>query len=225
MQQNRSTAGNMFIYIIGAIFLMGLLIVALKGSFQEGSGIDPEKNILLVNQVQRYGAELERGVSYILRSGYSESELRFAHPNAASAYGLITDIPARQVFAPEGGGVEWRAPPAGLQTTLTPWTFSGEAKVVGVGSNGTDPSAAELIAFLMYVPKSFCLEVNNSNGITNPSGNPPTDADGFTWNVPFIGNFAAVGGINSTGNELFGKMQGCVEASGAYHYYRVLLAR
>mgnify|MGYP000326001555 CR=1 FL=1 len=51
-------SGNMLIYILGAIFLMGLLIVIVKGSFQPGTGIDAEKAQIMANQIRAYGAEL-----------------------------------------------------------------------------------------------------------------------------------------------------------------------
>ncbi len=229
MQPHRNIAGNILIYILGAIFLMGLLIVSLKGSFQEGTGIDPEKTALLVGQVQRYGAELERGVAYVLRNGYSETDIRFAHPNASSAYGDITDIPARQVFAPEGGGVEWRNPPSGIQTTPTPWLFSGNGAIEGVGT--TDPCTGyvckELTAILGNVTKEFCLQMNQKIGVPNTGGNPPKDSGTFDTTTTFAGNFGNGGNI---GPASFGFSEGCIEgdsspSTGTYHYYRVLLAR
>ncbi len=225
MKDKAPQSGNMFVYILGAIFLFGILIVIMRGSFQEGSGIDGEKNVLLVGQVQRYGAELQRGVTYILQSGFSESDIRFASTNAASTYGTITDGPTRQVFDPSGGGVEWQNPPSDLQTTATPWSFSAATVITGVGTTCASSTCADLAAFLSRVPKSFCIQVNRSNNTTNPSGNPPVDPDGFTWNTPFTGTYTYSNYLNTTGNYLDGKMEGCVERSSVYYYYRVLLAR
>jgi len=221
----KNQSGNILIYILGAIFLMGLLIVALKGSFQEGSGIDPEKTAMLVGQVQRYGAELERGVAYVLRNGYSETDIRFAHPNAPS-YGLITDIPARQVFSPEGGGVEWRAPPVGiLQNPGSNYTISSGSEIDGVGSTCGTSRCNDLVMYLLNPTKDFCLAVNNANGITNPSGDTPIEPDSFTWNIPFDGTYILYGTVNTTGNYTAGKTEGCVKYTTLYYYYRVLLAR
>lgn len=224
-----SIAGNILIYILGAIFLMGLLVVAMKGSFQEGSGIDPEKTALLVGQVQRYGAELERGVAYVLRNGYSETDIRFAHPNAASAYGLITDIPARQVFSPEGGGVEWRAPPIGSQPASTAWLFSGRNNAMGVGTNctaGGQTNCTDLIAMLPNVTKAFCLQLNNNVGVTNPSGEPPAEATGLEISTLFNGIFYYNSNIDTVGaTPTQYKTEGCFSYLSQYYYYRVLLAR
>ncbi len=218
------TSGNILIYILGAILLLGLLIVALKGSFQEGTGIDAEKALMSANDIQRYGAEMERGVSYILRNNFSETDIRFANPNAASSYGSIDDDPRRQVFSPQGGGVEWRAAPA-IQTSPTPWSFCAQTAIAGVGSTCTDASCADLVAYLMFLPKELCLRINDAVGVSNPLGNPPVDSDGWTWGVPFLGTYSYAATLSTAGNETFGKQEACVEAGGTYHYYRVLLAR
>lgn len=229
MMKNASAqSGNMLLYILGAILLMGLLIVALKGSFQEGSGIDAEKVAIQVAEVQRYGAELERGVAYILSNGYSETDLRFAHPNAASTYGLITDIPARQVFSSTGGGVEYRSPPVGLQIGgSNPWSFSARSEIAGVGATCALNRCVELVAYLPLVSKEFCLKLNDADSITNPSGSPPVEPDGFTWSGAFLGSYTIDGTsqVNTTGGYANGNMEGCVNHSTDYYYYRVLLAR
>ncbi len=229
-QKRKNQSGNMLVYILGAIILMGLLFVALKGSFQEGTGIDPEKNAMLVGQVQRYGAELERGVKYILDNGYSEADIRFAHPSADAGYGSISDNPARQVFSPEGGGVERQLAPTGSQLTGTtiPWVISARVAVTGVGSTCTGNECADLVLFMPNTVKEVCLIINSRLGITNPSGDAPVDPDDFSWLSPvFDGTFERWNYINTTGNYLDGRPEGCVktQSTGRYYYYRVLLAR
>lgn len=215
----------MFVYILGAIFLLGILIVIVKGSFQEGSGIDGEKNALLVGQVQRYGAELERGVNYILQSGYSEADIRFAHPNANPGYGLITDIPTRQIFDPAGGGVEWKAPPTGSQVAAEAWYFNARSGVTGVGTSCAANSCVDLVATLRNVTKSFCLAVNQANDITNPLGPPPVEVDTYSYSQLFNGTYLYNNSIDVVGGYTAGKSEGCFSMSGIYYYYRVLLAR
>lgn len=221
----KSQSGNMFIYIIGAIFLIGLLVVIMRGGFQPGSGIDAEKAILQASKIRQYGSELEAGVSRVLNNGHSEADIRFSHANA-TGYGTPGDTPSRQVFESEGGNVEWQPVPAGVQTTVTPWTISAVTPVDGVGTTCAQASCTDLTLFLMYVSKDLCLALNNSIGITNPSGNPPADPDGFNWITPFQGTFSASGNyISTTGGHTTGRMEGCVGVGSEYHYYRVLLAR
>ena len=218
-------SGNILIYILGAIVLIGLLTVMVKGSSTPGSNINREELEIRVAEVQQYGNELERAVAYVLRNGYSESDIRFAHPNHSSAYGNITNDPGRQIFAREGGGATWRDNDDNIQITDTDWVYGVGSRVVNVGTNAN----SEIILWLSYVTEDFCVLINEKNGIINPSGNPPQD--GANMNVTGIvnnGNFPALTQLNAT--ETDGKLEGCVEGgvdppAGTYHYYRVLLAR
>lgn len=228
-------SGNVLVYILGAIFLLGILVIAVKGSSTPGAGIDPEQLTIRVAEVQAYGKELEDAVTYIMVNGHSESDIRFAHPNADSAYGDITDTPSRQIFSRDGGGAQYRDPPAGIQTTVTPWHFTGRNTVNGVGTNevvGTgNLQSADLAAILNNVSKDFCVLINEKNDIENTAGDPPQDSNDIILNLPFTGSYAETTTIGDQGTgKTFGKLEGCVEGdnnppAGTYHYYRVLLSR
>lgn len=229
---NKPQSGNMLVYILGAIFLLGILLVALRSGYQPGAGIDAEANILKVTQVRKYATELERGVGFIMSNGKSETDIRFAHVSNPGAYGTPGDTPDRQVFETTGGGVVWKSPPTGIQTTTTAWVFSGANDVVGVGASGCgDATCVDLLAILPNVTKDFCLALNDSAGVTNTTGNPPADVGSVDITTLFPGTFSAGGIINSaTSTDLFSKKEGCFEgagtpASGTYHYYRVLYVR
>ena len=233
-KKKQNEAGNILLYILGAIALLGLLIIAVKGSSTPGSNINEEELMIRVAEIQQYGAELEQAVTYIMQNGFSETDIRFAHPDANSAYGDITDNPQRQVFSRNGGGATYRQPPSDIQTTATDWVFSGENVVNDIGSsincNGVNSSCVELIALLMNVTKDFCILINEKNNITNASGDPPQDDGHVAHSVPFVGSFNHSRNIIDTTFYLAGKMEGCFEGdttppSGTYHYYRVLLAR
>ncbi len=227
-------SGNIVIYILGAIFLMGLLIVMVRGSSQPGANIDAEGLAIKVSEVQQYANELERAVGFIQQNGYSETDIRFAHPSAHADYnaaGDINDIPARQVFNKSGGGATWREPPSGVQTTLTPWIFNANSQVRGIGTTASTNASADLVAILPYVTKDFCVAINKASNVNMPSGTPPAD-DGT---VDITTKFAGIYDYNSwiadaAPTLLAGKKEGCFEgggtpAAGTYHYYRVLLAR
>lgn len=226
-----SESGNIFIYIIGAIFLMGILVVLLKGSNTPGAGIDAEQLEIRVTEVQRYGSELEQAVRLIMQNGHSESDIRFAHPNADSAYGDIsTDTPlTRQVFSPEGGAAEYRDPPDGINDG-TPWFFSGRNVVGQIGTSCSTDDCVDLVAILPNVTKDFCVALNEADNVTNPSGNPPMDDSTAELVTPFAGTFSYANWILDTSNDLATHSEGCFEgggtpANGTYHYYRVLMAR
>lgn len=231
----KSTSGNMLVYIIGAIFLMGLLVVLMKGSFQEGTGIDPEKNAMRAGEIMRYGSELERAVRYVISNGYSESDIRFAHPTglaAYSAYGLIATTPAQQIFSPQGGGAIWRNPPAGSQTAVANWVFTGNNAVAQVGSTCALASCSDLLLVLPNVNKDICIQINRAKGITNPSGNPPREVDGMNLAVLFTGGvFAYSATVDTIGDHTRSQPEGCFEGNGGntvvgnYYYYRTLLVR
>lgn len=224
------------IYILGAIVLLGILVIMVKGSTTPGAGIDSEALQLKVAEVQEYGMELERAVTYILRDGYSESDIRFAHPNHSSAYGDITDDPGRQVFARAGGGATWRDNDVSIQSLDRNWVYNAANVVLGVGSSDTTSGntvSSDLIALLPYVSLDFCLTINDKNNITNPTGSPPQDLGTMDLISQFSGNYTRVnviGLIPASITDLYGKKEGCLEGdsnppSGTYHYYRVLLAR
>lgn len=218
-------SGNMLIYILGAIFLMGLLIVLLKGSFQEGTGIDAEKVMMQAGELQRYGSEVERGVAYILREGASESELRFANPNTPS-YGLITDTPDRQVFSPDGGGAEWRNPPAGSQAASEPWIFSGANELTQIGSTCASSSCSDLLMVLPDITESLCVQINRNHNIATSSGDIPGLDSSIDLTTLFTnGVFVYSQTLESTDDALDAQTEGCFLMGGKYYYYRVLLVR
>jgi len=219
-----SESGNILIYILGAIFLIGALTLMVKGSSTPGAGIDEESLIIKVSEVQDYGRELETAISYIFQNGHSEADIRFAHPDGDSAYGTITDTPTRQVFSRDGGGATFRAPPTGIQATPTDWTFNATNNAPQIGSDNND-----LIAFLPNVIEGFCILVNENSNIENPSDTPPQDPNNFDATTIFTGTYT---GTNDLGTDALNglKMEGCLEGSGTpptgtYHYYRVLLPR
>lgn len=232
-------AGNILIYILGAIFLLGILVVMVRGSSTPGSNIDRETLMIRVSEVQQYGQELERAVAYILQNGHSEADIRFAHPDADAAYGVITDTPSRQVFAVEGGGAKYREPPEDIQTltVVNYWFFTGANSVGTVGSGDQGASSkTELLAILPYVSKEFCIEINNRNNVENPTSEPPQDdASMATNNIHdvFTGDYSWKTKIgDEPANLIQNTQEGCLEGSGSaspptdtYHYYRVLLAR
>jgi hypothetical protein len=224
-QFSSSQSGNILIYILGAIFLLGLLVVISKGSTTPGAGIDAEQLMIRVSEVQNYGQELEQAVAYVMTNGHSEVDIRFAHPDADSAYGVITDTPTRQIFSRDGGGARYREPPNDIQITPTDWQFNADNRAPLVGS-----TEADLIAVLSNVTEDFCLKMNDANDIDNPSNAPPQDSDDFEVTTFFTGAYNSspeeIGDSSLNGT----KKEGCIEGSGtpaanSYHYYRVLLAR
>lgn len=221
----------MLIYILGTIFLLGLLIVLLKGSFQEGTGIDADKVVLAASQVQQYGSELERGVGYVLQNNVSETDMRFAAPNANSAaYGVYSDAEF-EVFAPAGGGVEYQRPQTGINDG-TQWQFYATTHLTDLGTDAGGEQKAELLAVLPNVTEQFCNQINRSvrqaidlTQTTDPGALGCVNTTG----EEFDGTFRAGNAVNLLDDTKLSRVparEACVRCGdGTFHYYRVLMAR
>lgn len=228
----RRQSGNMLIYILGAIFLFGLLIMLIKGSFQEGTAIDGEKVVLKANQVQQYANELERGVSYVLRNGVSEADIRFAAPNALSVYGTYSNDPF-MVFAPVGGGVEYREAITGINDG-TQWQFYGTTHLTNLGTNTAGQQKAELLAVLPNVTQAFCSQINRNvkqsidlTQTTDPAAQGCVYAPTSEFGPGFLFNSgAAVNLLDDARLTNLPANEACVRCDdGTFHYYKVLMAR
>ncbi|MEM6811416.1 MAG: hypothetical protein AAF549_03005 [Pseudomonadota bacterium] len=229
-----SESGNILIYVLGAIVLLGILIAVVRGASAPGSNIQEEELIIRTSEIQEYGHELDRAIAFILRNGlgHTETDIRFAHPDADPNYGDITDDPTRQMFSPQGGGSIYRIPPEDIQSTPTNWVFTARNQVFDVGTTdeaGGGNEYVELVAILPNVIREFCIVMNARNNITNPLGEPPQD-DGNVSFDEFLGSYDYSEDIHDGSGFLAGELEGCFEGGGSpppgtYHYYRVLIPR
>jgi len=221
-------SGNVIFFVLLGVALIGIVTVAVR-SGGSGTNIDAESLTIKTAQVRQHAQELERAVTYIMQNGASEVELRFAHPEASSDYGDITNNPHRQVFGVSGGGAEYRAVPSGLNDG-SPWEFYAHTHIPGVGSQ-----RADLIAVIPNVIPEFCARINQINGQT---GEPRTDSGGDCIHNQTLRFSSSNLYQDAAPNELDDSaasfavtpaMQACVDCnpSGtpAYHFYHVLMAR
>lgn len=234
MTPHRTQNGNVLFMIMGAIILLGLLTVALRQSAQPGGGgIDSEKTALAATQIKAYGAELEHAVQLVLRNGVSESDIRFAHPDANADYGDITIQPTRQIFDPKGGAATYRTPPEDVNDASA-WEFYAGSHLPAVGSE-----RADLIAVLPNVTQAFCEKINALNDLTGQ----PADTGAATAAGSSPGDCLFLGALgrfddgrqfydppNTTDEGSFSHKpapEGCVQCAtdGARHYYHVIMAR
>ena len=145
-------SGNiLFIILIAIVLLGGLTAAMMSGNNGEGANIDDEQLSIRISEVQRYAGELERAVRFIIQNGVSESDIRFAHINAPSAYGDLSadGDKSDQVFAREGGGAAYRVPPSDISNG-DHWEFYG-----GTATPSTGSDRAELVAVLPDVTRQF----------------------------------------------------------------------
>ncbi len=215
----------MLIIILIAIALIAALVAAIQGNSNNNAQIDKETLILYAAQVRQHANELERGIYYIMQNGISENDIRFSHPLAAEDYGdLSADTDkTNQIFAREGGGVRYSAPPENVNNGDM-WEFYGQTALPDVGSDD-----AELIAVLPNVTEEFCSIINKSLGFEGQpedtssclkSANSKRFGDGEQFSItPNV--------VEETSFSIKPAKQGCVRctADNSYHYFYTLMAR
>ncbi|OIN85634.1 MAG: hypothetical protein AUJ12_08805 [Alphaproteobacteria bacterium CG1_02_46_17] len=226
--QSRNEAGNIIVYVLLGIILLGLLTVALRNSGGGQDNIDTESLILKAGQTQRYAAELAKGVSILLENHVSEADIRFAHPDAATDYGTITTNPENQVFDVTAGRATYQPPPDGINDGSA-WEFFGTSAIPQVGSD-----KAELIAVLPNVTPEFCQAMNTLLGFDSgsqptddPNGSPPCVMGGSTDRFDGTFDDASPNPLDDTSFSKLPAYQACVvcRSDGSYNYYYVLMAR
>ncbi|MCB9990070.1 MAG: hypothetical protein H6867_01660 [Rhodospirillales bacterium] len=220
-----SESGNVFFFILLAVALIGMVTVAIRDN-GGGGNIDNETLVINASQVRQYVNDIERGITFIMQDGASESDIRFANTVNAD-YGTITDTPTRQVFHELGGAAEYRLP---LSTVsgATQWEFYGHTHMPGVGTGN-----AELIAVLPDVTPDFCRKINDMNGYdpaTQPLDNTGSECvnAGAGFRFTSARQFTAAGSVDTTNEATFTvqpAMEGCVQCGTSYHFFHVLMAR
>lgn len=219
-------SGNVIFFILLAIALIGIITAALRSGGMEGQNADRESLIINVSQVKQYAGQLERAVSFVLQNGASESEIRFAYPDAPSDYGDITENPTFQVFSRSGGGAEYRPAPSDVNDG-SPWEFYGHTHFPEVGS-----SRSELIAVLPNVDEDFCTKLNAELGYTGQPADTGLVPDGCVnsganFRFSSAAQFSAI--PNTTDEPTFSvkpALEGCVICDdGNRHFYHVLMVR
>lgn len=225
MNHRSAERGNIIFFILLAVVLVGLVTAALRGTGFESTGIDRETMIINVSQMRQYATELERATAYVLRNQISESDISFAHTDAPSDYGVYNDEPQAEIFNPEGGGANWRKPPAGINNG-SDWEFYATSAMPGVGSD-----RADLIAVLPNLTVAACDEINKINKQTaTPSDSGACFYTGATGR--FAGDYEDTSpnevDANITDTTNFSTIpapQACVLCGTNRHFYHVLLAR
>lgn len=214
---HRSEGGNILLYVLLGIVLIGLLTVALRQGGDPGKDLDGEKMTIAASQMQSYAGQIGGAISTMMQGGVSEADLRFAHPKNIAGYGTITTTPGNQVFHPQGGNVEFKLPPAGVNDG-SKWEVIGNLALPQVGS-----ARPELIAILPKVTKQFCSTINSQLGITIAS----TMSCNFLPATAFTGTYAV--SPLTYASTVFSKaplLQGCGEcSSGDRFYFYVLMSR
>ncbi|MGH1456722.1 MAG: hypothetical protein ACRBDI_08065 [Alphaproteobacteria bacterium] len=217
--------GNVLVIILLAIALIGALTAAISGSSNKNANIDDETLILRVTEIQRYTSELESGIMFIMQNGLSESDIRFAHPNANSDYGdLSADTDkSDQLFHRDGGNATYKMAPDGINDGSS-WEFYGNTALPEVGSD-----EADLIAVLPNVTSAFCDQANEMIGYSaQPQDSSTCINTGASARFDNGTQFdSSPNTVVTAGFSIKPSTRGCVECTsdGSLHYFHVLMAR
>lgn len=217
--------GNVLLMVLLAIVLIGALTVAIQGTSQQSNHIDDETLLFRITETQRYTAELERGIAFIIQNGHSEADIRFAHPNAHTDYGDLSSDTDKsdQMFDREGGGARYNTAPDNINDGSA-WEFYGHTALAHAGSD-----EAELIAVLPNVTQAFCEKINEKIGYstTMPQDDGTCLNSGASFRFDDTTQFSS--SPNTTNEATFSfkpSLRGCAQcADGSYHYFHVLLSR
>ncbi len=219
-------SGNILVYVLLGIVLLGLLTAALRQSGDQGKDLDQERLNIRAGEIQRYAAQIAQGVAVMVEGGVSEAKLKFAHPQGDDDYGDITDDPPEQVFSSKGGNVPYKLPPPGVNDG-TLWQFYGTTDIPQVGSD-----KADLIAVLPNVSLEFCkivnhqLKLGDTPPVDDSTSTTPDCVASLTAGHKFSGTY--MDPPNELDPDSFTRMpssQACVSCGSSYHYFYVLLSR
>lgn len=240
-----SEGGNALILIIILIGLLAALsMTMMKSSQRTSDNMDATTARMNAEKLLRMSKSLEMGVNHLMNAnGCGENLISFANTISSRTYTNASASDSCKIFDVAGAGQAYTQPPLqALDDTKSAvadydhWVITGTHCVLGLGSddnNACTSSEVALIATVPFVNLATCLQVNNLNGITNPSGAPPTES--FDENASaFTGSFSAATDPElgeSGGANLVGHATGCFQNSSgstwanSYVFYHVLLER
>lgn len=205
-----------------------LAFIMSDGTRGGAKGLTEQQARLVATEILNYTSSMKRAVQQLQINGCSDEQIDFGnniYKNAITGLdlqpvGANTAAPSDGscgVYHQNGAGLRpiiFDLPdptPSGTSTTSGHFIAGTFRTVIGVGGNDTDLETSVGTAGL---GKEICIEMNDLLGVTNPSGNPPTETT-----MPIIGDEAT---------ELVGKMAFCYlqnTTNPRYVFNQILIAR
>lgn len=248
----KNERGNAVLIILIGIVLFAALSYAVTQSTRGGNMAVQQAEDAVLQKVMDHFLSVKIATMKLISSGQcDEYSIRFWHAdriNAGSSdhYGDGSNTPC-QVFHPDGGGVAYMERPSVLGTSEPDEIMVLNERIAKVGSDDQDGGGQDLI-MAVNIPREICIKINEMQGITNPSGEPPVmnnpqpynrfispasqfqtfpsaAYDGYTHEATYIGN------LSSRAPEVKGHQTGCFAAysdAGTtlyYSFYTVILVR
>lgn len=245
------TSGNVLVFILIAIFLMGALtMLFVRSDGQSEDTGDTERTSIQASRLLTYASKIQNATDMLRSHGCGENQISFwIDSNAdsletAADYAYNSAAPTDHschVYEPQGGGVDyqkadsqWMAVTTAYQQFILP---GNNYCIYGVGTGTTTCTKAttDLFISLDGITLALCNEINRRVGVDQISGNPPADEISNNYSPVFadpVGINNGIIGDDSTASAqpLKNKRTACVldttgSGSGRYHFYRVLIAR
>lgn len=241
-RRNNTQKGSALFLILIGVALFAALSYTVAQIMRSGNPnmITEEKARLYADEILNYARALRQATqSTRISGGCSTTGISFENAVLAGYAHSPVVADRCKVFHEDGGamnymppGVEW------LDMVYTPapavrgrWVFPANICFLNVGNatTGCDSDSEDneaLVAWLPYVRKEVCAQLNILSNVSNVGSNPPP--------LTYAGNLVPVlfTGTQTDGAEIDtgGKIAGCYEGSGTlpagtYHFYQVLLPR
>jgi hypothetical protein len=248
--KSKTEKGSAIIYIFIAIALFAALAFTVSRSLSGGSSPSKNKELdqLRASEILQFSRNLRTAIQTMKIGGVNDDEISFENPYVAGYTNTLCADDRCKVFHPRGGGLSWQsAAEEALSGTFSSaptfgeWHFSGANPVLYVGTPKNtaciSASCAELIAYLPFLKKDVCQQINYMLGMQETELSPPpvddTDGPDFSAAGAAPPKFSDGGTLYGTGDELDPaelerQLQYCYEEepnSGIYVYYQVLLSR
>lgn len=227
-RQRSAESGNILLYILIAVALLAALSYAVSRSNSGSTNqLNAERSRIAATEILEYATILGNAASQLRLRGCKPGEISFEGAGAGYVNAATPGDNTCKMFHASGGGVKFQTPPqAALVNTLTPWTFSADMEVEGIGSTCGTEACTDLVAYIPGVRDSVCDAVNSLSSIENPTERPVQNDASYE---PFNGSYAYADTLGDQAGtaKLSGKAAGCFEstADGVFIVYKVMLSR
>ncbi len=222
-----SQHGSGLLMILMVVVLFAALSYAISRQATGTKGLSEERYKLQASEIIDAGTRFADTVSRLRLKGVSSTQISFENTVVGGYANGGCSSDSCKVFAFDGGGIDWEAPIAGVNSGEN-WGFSGSVSLTDVGT-----AAPDLLAILPNISLELCSRLNVLLNLHNSSTSPPLVV-AATFDQ-FSGTYSATSTINTA--LINGKKSGCLQittASGTaisgaplaskYHFIQVLQA-
>ncbi len=231
-------SGNALFLILIAVALFAALSYAITQSGRGGGGIDREQAELANSQALQYASSIDQAILRLRTvNGCTETQIGFDNTvvPAVYAHGNGPADDSCEVFDPNGGGLTFQAPPAGMNDG-TNFEFTSRLQVYGQGQTipgGTGHDAeTDLVMLLRGMNENACRQINEGVGLTGiPEDSGDFNTDYFDGDYDQGDNIdgcpSNCGTVAASPIGALGTHMGCVEegATDDYVFFYTLIAR